>query len=156
MHSMITFPTPIGRITVAETGGWITNVYIERDHSSHFNYPVKHTDLLNEAKYQLTEYFLGKRKAFNLPLLPTGTNFVLSVWQTLVAIPYGETRSYKEIAEAIDNPKACRAVGQANNKNPIPILIPCHRVVGANGHLVGYGAGLDIKAYLLRLEQQYS
>jgi len=89
---------------------------------------------------------------FDLPLAPRGTPFQLKVWQALTTIPYGETRSYKQIAEQIGNSKACRAVGLANNRNPISIVVPCHRVIGANGKLVGYGGGLDVKKYLLELE----
>ena len=97
----------------------------------------------------------GKRKEFTLPLAPVGTEFMIRVWKSLCAIPYGETRSYKEIAESIGNKKASRAVGLANNRNPIPIFIPCHRVIGANGKLVGYGGGLHIKSFLLKLEMEY-
>lgn len=107
-----------------------------------------------EVKKQLDEYFQGKRKKFNLSLAPYGTPFQLKVWSALQNIPYGETRSYKDIAVQVDNAKGCRAVGMANNKNPIPIIIPCHRVVGANGKLVGYAGGLDKKIFLLELEQR--
>ena len=101
------------------------------------------------------EYFLGKRKVFGLPLNLTGTKFMKAVWEALLTIPYGETRSYKEIAQMIGNPNACRAVGQANNKNPISIIVPCHRVIGSDGNLVGYGAGLEIKEYLLDFERRH-
>lgn len=114
----------------------------------------KETPLLRVAKQQLTEYFAGQRTVFDLPIKTAGTAFQQQVWQALKAIPYGETRSYKEIATAIDNPKAVRAVGGANNKNPISIVIPCHRVIGSSGQLVGYGGGLDAKVFLLALESQ--
>ena len=114
----------------------------------------KETPLLRVAKQQLTEYFAGQRTVFDLPIKTAGTAFQQQVWQALKAIPYGETRSYKEIAAAIDNPKAVRAVGGANNKNPISIVIPCHRVIGSSGQLVGYGGGLDTKVFLLALESQ--
>lgn len=114
----------------------------------------KQTPLLDEAAKQLEEYFKGERREFQLPLNPQGTAFQKQVWQALCQIPYGETRSYKDIAEMIGNPKACRAVGGANNKNPIMIVIPCHRVIGANGKLVGYGGGLNIKEYLLNIESK--
>lgn len=107
-----------------------------------------------EVKKQLDEYFQGKREIFDIPLAPEGTPFQLKVWESLKNIPYGETRSYKDIAIQIDNPKGYRAVGMANNKNPIPIIIPCHRVVGANGKLVGYAGGLDKKTFLLELERR--
>ncbi|WP_099206173.1 methylated-DNA--[protein]-cysteine S-methyltransferase [Scatolibacter rhodanostii] len=112
----------------------------------------KETLLLTDCMHQLEEYFDKKRTAFTLPLEPRGTVFQQKVWQALTTIPYGETRSYKQIAEMIDNPKACRAVGMANNRNPISLIIPCHRVIGANGSLVGYGGGLAIKEKLLVLE----
>ena len=109
--------------------------------------------LLQQAVRELDEYFRGDRQVFTLPLVPQGTPFQHSVWEALQKIPYGATCSYGEIAAAIGNPKASRAVGMANNKNPLPILIPCHRVIGADGRLVGYGGGLDIKRKLLALEQ---
>ncbi len=105
-----------------------------------------------EVKRQLNEYFRGERKTFDLPLALCGTPFQLKVWEALQTIPYGDTRSYKEIAIQVGSPKGCRAVGMANNKNPIPIIIPCHRVVGGNGKLVGYAGGLDKKEYLLEVE----
>ena len=105
---------------------------------------------------QLEEYFSGKRSSFSLPMAPVGTQFMQDVWQALVTIPYGEVRSYRDIAKAIGNPKACRAVGMANNRNPLPIIIPCHRVIGANGKLVGYAGGLDCKEKLLALEKENS
>ena len=110
------------------------------------------TPLLSEGKRQVLEYLAGQRRVFDLPLAPRGTEFYRSVWRALEAIPYGETRSYRDIAQAVGRPKAVRAVGQANHNNPIPIIIPCHRVVGANGSLTGYGGGLDLKERLLRLE----
>ncbi len=108
---------------------------------------------LDDVKKQLVEYFRGTRKAFQLPLDLRGTPFQLKVWKQLQAIHYGETMSYKEVAEAIGIPKAVRAVGGANNQNPIPIIIPCHRVIGSNGALVGYGGGLERKEHLLNLEK---
>ena len=101
----------------------------------------------------MSEYLIGKRKSFDLPLNPRGTVFQQQVWKALCDIPYGETRSYKQIAEAIGNPKAVRAVGMANNRNPVLIVVPCHRVIGANGKLVGYGAGIEKKEFLLKLEK---
>jgi methylated-DNA-[protein]-cysteine S-methyltransferase len=112
------------------------------------------TPLLLEAKRQVLEYFAGKRRDFDLPLAPKGTPFQLRVWQALRAIPYGQTRSYGQIAAAVGNPKAGRAVGGANHRNPISLVQPCHRVIGANGRMVGYGGGLDKKEALLALEQQ--
>lgn len=111
--------------------------------------------LLNNAISQLEEYFKGKRKNFELPLSLKGTEFQMRVWNELIKIPYGQTCSYGEIAEKIGNPKASRAVGMANNRNPIMIIVPCHRVIGKNGGLTGYACGLDIKRKLLELEQHF-
>lgn len=110
-------------------------------------------DLLNQAVTELHEYFSGSRKSFTVPIDLHGTPFQLMVWQELLKIPYGETRSYKDIAFAISAPKAVRAIGGANHNNPVSILVPCHRVIGTNGALVGYGGGLSIKEYLLNHEQ---
>ena len=101
---------------------------------------------------QLKDYFSGTRKDFDLPLHMIGTEFQKLVWRQLCQVPFGKTASYKEIAEKIGKPKAMRAVGQANHRNPIPIIIPCHRIIGANGHLVGFGGGLDKKRFLLSHE----
>lgn len=110
--------------------------------------------LLWQAAAELGEYFAGWRRNFTLPLAPHGTEFQLRVWNELRRIPCGETRTYGEIARAIGQPRACRAVGMANNRNPIAILIPCHRVIGSNGSLTGYAAGLAIKRQLLELERR--
>lgn len=108
--------------------------------------------ILSAAQQQLSEYFTGTRQQFDLPLDFEGTSFQKQVWQALLAIPYGETRSYKQIAEQLGNPKAVRAVGAANGKNPISIIAPCHRVIGSSGKLVGFAGGLDNKKVLLNLE----
>ena len=113
----------------------------------------KQHPILLETQKQLSEYFEGQRKIFDLPLNFEGTEFQQKVWQALLTIPFGETRSYKDIAEQIGNVKAVRAVGAANGKNPISIIAPCHRVVGANGKLVGFAGGLDNKDILLKLEK---
>lgn len=110
--------------------------------------------LLKEAETELTAYFAGKLQAFTFPIAPAGTEFQLAVWKALTAIPYGETRSYKQIAERISRPAASRAVGMANNRNPIVVVIPCHRVVGSDGSLIGYAGGLDKKRTLLALEKR--
>lgn len=114
------------------------------------------TELLSMATIQLDEYFQGKRTTFSLPFKLTGTPFQLVVWKELQNIPYGQTTSYKEIAQKINKPKAYRAVGMANNKNPLPIIIPCHRVIGSNGKLIGYAGGLKLKNYLLELEKSHT
>jgi methylated-DNA-[protein]-cysteine S-methyltransferase len=111
------------------------------------------TPLIKKTAAQIEEYLLGKRKRFTLPLVLHGTEFQLAVWRALQDIPYGETSSYKEIAAAVGRPKAVRAVGMANNRNPISIIVPCHRVIGHDGSLTGYGGGLPLKQRLLELEQ---
>lgn len=108
--------------------------------------------LLRVAREQLEAYFAGRLRDFDLPLAPRGTAFQRRVWQALQDIPYGETRSYSQLAAAVDSPLACRAVGRANGRNPLMIVIPCHRVIAADGGLGGYSGGLDIKRFLLRLE----
>jgi methylated-DNA-[protein]-cysteine S-methyltransferase len=112
----------------------------------------RHHPILGEAERQLSEYFAGKRTHFELPLEPQGTEFQKKVWGRLRKIPFGKTRSYLQIARAIGSPRACRAVGGATGKNPLSIVIPCHRVIGANGTLTGFGGGLETKAKLLALE----
>ena len=111
-------------------------------------------EFFREAARQLEAYFSGKLESFDLKLAPEGTDFQKSVWKTLCEIPYGETRTYKEIAVSIGKPKAYRAVGLANNRNPIAIIVPCHRVIGSDGKLTGYASGLDIKEFLLKLEEK--
>jgi methylated-DNA-[protein]-cysteine S-methyltransferase len=146
------YETNIGKIVIVENGIAITHMYIEKNINKDIS--MIETPLLKKASIQLQEYLDGKRKTFDLPLAPQGTEFQQNVWKALQEVPYGKTYSYKDIAENIGNIKACRAVGMANNKNPILILIPCHRVIGSNGKLVGYAAGLDIKEKLLELEKQ--
>lgn len=116
---------------------------------------IQETVLLQKAKGELEEYFFGERRKFDLPLNPKGTEFQKKVWNALQAIPYGETRTYEEIAIQIGNPKTTRAVGMANHNNPIGIIIPCHRVIGKNGKLTGYAGGLDKKEKLLKLEEKH-
>lgn len=148
-------PTSIGPLTLEEENGCLTalrfNPDLPRDAAP---FALPSTPLLRQAAAQLQEYFEGKRREFTLPLAPKGTPFQQKVWAALQTIPYGQTRSYKEVAIAVGNEKACRAVGMANNRNPLPIFIPCHRVVGANGKLVGYAGGLDVKTHLLELENE--
>ena len=115
--------------------------------------PLEETPVLKHAVEELTAYFAGAFQAFSIPLSPRGTAFQQAVWQALMDIPYGQTATYGEIAARIGNPKACRAVGMANNRNPLPIVIPCHRVIGGSGKLVGYGGGLPVKEWLLKLER---
>jgi len=154
VRNIFFYPTNIGKIGIAADENAITNIYFH-------NEPVPkeaivcETELINEAGRQVLLYLDGRLREFTLSLAPQGTVFMQQVWESLRLIPYGETRSYGEIAHSIDNKKACRAVGMANNRNPIPILIPCHRVIGANGKLIGYGGGLAIKAHLLDLEKKF-
>lgn len=147
------YPTPMGRITLASNGSAITQLVFGAAELEGKETP---TALTNEAANQVQEYLAGKRTSFDLPLEPAGTPFQLQVWEALQAIPYGQTRTYQEVAASIGNAKAMRAVGGANNKNPLPLIIPCHRVIGANGDLVGYAYGLPIKRFLLDLEQEHS
>ncbi|MCL2863410.1 MAG: methylated-DNA--[protein]-cysteine S-methyltransferase [Methanimicrococcus sp.] len=149
--------TAIGKIGIEETGGYITKLVFENDvkkiGESRAIFDEKEAPpILLKAFQQLDEYLNGERTVFDLPLAPKGTPFTEKVWAALREIPYGRTVSYKDVAEAIGNPRASRAVGTANNKNPIAIFIPCHRVIGSNGKLVGYSAGTDLKQKLLALE----
>jgi methylated-DNA-[protein]-cysteine S-methyltransferase len=153
MDNIFFYSTIIGKIGIQENGHAITKVYLPHEEAPK-DATVIETELLKVAAKQLQNYFEGKRRSFTLPLELKGTEFMLSVWKELQNIPYGETCSYKDIAERIGNPKACRAVGLANNKNPIPIFIPCHRVIGANGKLVGFAGGLEMKEQLLDLEKR--
>jgi len=152
-----TYETPYGKVTIMSDGRSITHVKSESAASGikklKASKVYKSDKLTDTAAAQLLEYFTGARRSFDLPLDSYGTSFQKTVWKALQDIPYGETRSYKQVAQAIGNPKACRAVGMANNKNPIWIIIPCHRVIGADGSLTGYGGGLDMKKRLLLLEK---
>ena len=114
--------------------------------------PLGPPALIEETQKQLAEYFAGTRRAFELPLDPAGTEFQQRAWRALLEIPYGETRTYAEQAQRLGIPNGARAVGSANARNPIPIVIPCHRLVGASGELTGYAGGLEVKEHLLRLE----
>lgn len=146
------YATSIGPIEIAEQDGAITDVVFgQRLWIAEAT--TEETPLIREAASQLEAFLEGKQKAFDLPLAPQGTAFQKEVWHALLSIPYGETRSYGQIAAQIGRPKACRAVGMANHHNPISILIPCHRVIGAQGDLVGYGGGLELKEKLLNLEK---
>lgn len=144
--------TVIGKVRIIEEDGYIIELQINKDFDKNEDILEKDTNILKNTERQLSEYFSGKRNTFDLKLNSKGTDFMKKVWRELLNIPYGETRTYKEIAEKIGNPKGARAVGMANNKNPIPIIIPCHRVIGKNKKLVGYALGLDMKEFLLNLE----
>jgi len=144
------YESPFGNIVIVSNGKAITNITLESKNDPKCKKEAD--ELTDKAANQLDEYFSGKRREFDIPLDPCGSGFQQKVWKALLEIPYGETRSYKEIAQMIDNPKACRAVGLANNKNPIWIMIPCHRVIGTDGTLTGYGGGLAMKQRLLEIE----
>lgn len=162
------YESPVGPLEIGEDGEGICRISFGKadslsikgnaavqnsEEASKEQLPRKEqTPLLQEAIRQLKEYFAGQRKSFDLPLSFYGTEFQKKVWQALLDIPYGETRSYGQIAAAVGNPKACRAVGMANHRNEIIIVVPCHRVIGADGSLTGYGGGLDVKRKLLELE----
>ncbi|MHC1720427.1 MAG: methylated-DNA--[protein]-cysteine S-methyltransferase [Clostridiaceae bacterium] len=154
MENIFFYETSIGKVMFADDGYSITKLYYRDKGPIDKEHVIKETELIKKAYGELVEYLEGKRKSFDIPLAPKGTEFQMNVWKALQEIPYGETRTYKEIAETIGNPKACRAVGLSNNRNPISIIIPCHRVIGSNGKLVGYAGGLEVKEYLLKLENQ--
>ena len=140
--------TPIGLVAVRATDGAISAIeFVETRDTTEAGSP-----LLERAIQQLEEYFAGSRTRFSLPLAPQGTAFQQQVWQQLQAVGYGRTASYADIARDIGRPKAMRAVGAANGRNPIAIVIPCHRVIGSNGSLTGYAGGLKRKSWLLKLE----
>lgn len=154
MMSYCYIDSPIGKLLLRGREGVVEELFFptsERPLSTEAEQKYDE-ESLKPAIIQLNEYFEGKRQNFDLELSPCGTPFQRSVWQELQKIPYGQTVSYSFIAQKIGNPKGSRAVGMANNKNPIPIIIPCHRVIGKNGTLTGFGGGLDIKRYLLDLE----
>lgn len=153
-------PTPLGTLLLTATSTAITGIYFPtRDHKPNGkagwiddNGEGLACELLARARQQLTEYFAGARTTFDLPLEPGGTAFQRSVWEALRTIPYGTTTSYGTIARRLGDPHATRAVGAANGQNPIPIVVPCHRVVGSKGELTGFGGGLDRKRWLLEHE----
>lgn len=151
MKQIAIYPSPVGNIQIEYANGAVIALKLAKSDTK-ADPPTAFSQLVCQ---QLDEYFAGTRTAFSLPLELHGTPFQEKVWAALQQIPYGEVRSYKDIATMIGNPKACRAVGVANNANPLFIIIPCHRVIGANGALVGYGGGLAMKKALLELEKQH-
>lgn len=152
------YDATIGPISINGTAEYISHVDFSAAGHSVAHRPARKGSIpmIDEAVRQLEAYLAGNLQVFSLPLALQGSAFQHSVWQALCTIPYGETRSYGDIAAYIHKPKAARAVGLANNKNPISIIVPCHRVIGANGQLVGYGGGLGIKEYLLNLEARHT
>ena len=160
------YQTDVGTMVISENGKGITDIYFTDTFatesivnqegvtiSAKTGAVIAETPMIKAAYQQLQEYFTGTRKQFDFPLDLQGTEFQQKVWKALVEIPYGSTRSYGEVAAAIGQPKAARAVGMANNRNPLCVVVPCHRVIGSNGKLVGYAGGIHIKEYLLRLEK---
>lgn len=146
--------SPVGALTLVSDGAALAGVYFEsQKHGAPPAGPRGTDKIIDTARKQLDAYFAGRRKVFDLPLAPKGTAFQTRVWHALTKIPYGETVSYGAIANAIGSPKAVRAVGAANGRNPIPIIIPCHRVIGADGSLTGFGGGMARKELLLDLER---
>jgi methylated-DNA-[protein]-cysteine S-methyltransferase len=146
--------SPVGPLLLVADEAGLRKIYFEkgRDRARPESWWKKDDNLFQNVIAQLRSYFTGKLREFDLVLAPEGTRFQLDVWQRLCEIPYGETMSYGELARRVGNPNASRAVGLANGSNPIPIVIPCHRVIGSNGKLTGYGGGLPIKEKLLALE----
>lgn len=151
MENRIVCPSSLGPLTIVERGGALTEICF--GDGGDCGDPVP---LILRAAEELREYFEGGRREFDLPLAPAGTAFQQAVWQALREIPYGSTWTYAQIARVVGNPAACRAVGMANHRNPLPIVIPCHRVVGSDGSLTGYAGGLEVKRRLLYLESRFS
>lgn len=145
--------TKIGPLTFVSEDDYLIGLYFgKKDIKGDF----EKSEVIEKSIKEIEEYLNKKRKTFDIPLKFSGTEFQKKVWNVLLEIPYGKTKSYKDVAEKVGSPKGYRAVGMANNKNPISIIAPCHRVIGSNGKLVGYGGGLDIKRYLLELEKGIS
>ena len=153
--ALLQIPSPLGILTLCASEDGLFRVdFEERSPAVSVSVSDRAEWILTQASRELAEYFAGKRREFSVPLHPGGTPFQQKVWAALCRIPYGETRTYGEIARQIGAPKAARAVGMANHRNPLPLFIPCHRVVGASGELTGYAGGLDHKRFLLALERQ--
>ena len=153
----MSMPSPVGQLTLVSQQAHLVAVLWENDRPLRVRLgqmqPAGNELVLLQARQQLNEYFQGQRQQFELPLHMQGTGFQQQVWHALQSIPYGQTRSYADIAEQIANPEAVRAVGAANGRNPLSIVVPCHRVIGRQGQLTGFAGGLDAKKYLLALEQ---
>lgn len=150
----LTLESPIGALTLAASATALHAIEFEhnRHPQSRIDWERGDSVLLGRAAAQLREYFAGQRRQFELPLAPQGTEFQRAAWQALAAIPFGETRSYAQQAAALGRPAATRAVGAANGRNPLPIVLPCHRVIGASGALTGFGGGIEVKRWLLAHE----
>jgi methylated-DNA-[protein]-cysteine S-methyltransferase len=151
--TMYYYQSPVGMLELTANDTALTGLRLAKE--GEWQTAKSENKIIRQTCSQLDEYFAGKRKTFELPLAPAGTGFQEKVWEELQRIPYGKTISYAQLAQAVDNPKACRAVGSANGKNPIAIIIPCHRVINAGGKLGGYALGPDIKKQLLDLEGKF-
>lgn len=147
------YDTSIGKINIIQEGEYIVKIGFDEELK---DIEIKETKLILKTISEIKEYLEGKRKEFDIPIKLQGTKFQKKVWNELLKIPYGETCSYKDIAIRINNEKGVRAVGMANHNNPIAIIVPCHRVIGKNGKLVGYAGGIDIKSKLLEIEKLFS
>jgi methylated-DNA-[protein]-cysteine S-methyltransferase len=147
------YDSPIGPLTLASNGEAIVQVEFEGGKYPLPQYELGRDKIIDQACRELDLYFAGKLREFRVKVAPQGTEFQRKAWAALQAIPYGQTRSYAQQAKAIGSPKATRAIGAANGRNPIPVIIPCHRVIGANGSLTGFGGGMERKQILLELEQ---
>lgn len=152
MYTHCLFDSPFGKLKLTASPEALVAISFQADSTTYSDSVHKKSKILRMATLQLSEYFTGQRQSFDIPLAPVGTVFQQRVWQALISVPYGSTASYKEIAKKIGNTKAYRSVGGANNKNPLPIVIPCHRIIGSNGCLTGYAGGLAVKKFLLELE----
>jgi methylated-DNA-[protein]-cysteine S-methyltransferase len=156
-YASMTMPSPVGTLTLVARAGGLAAILWENDDPDRVRLGATTVDdshpVLVETERQLNEYFARRRTTFDLPLAFAGTPFQQAVWAALLTIPFGETRSYGEIARQIGSPGASRAVGAANGRNPISIVAPCHRVIGANGRLTGFAGGLEAKAWLLEMER---
>ncbi len=153
------YDSPIGKLPIFSEDDFLVALLWENENPKRIilpnNFIEKENQVLFETKQQLDEYFQGKRKIFSIPLKPKGTEFQKKVWDELLKIEFGKTKSYIQLAENLNNSKAVRAVGAANGKNPISILIPCHRVIGKNGNLTGFAGGISVKDFLLKLESNH-
>lgn len=149
----VVYDSPVGKLTLISDGAALAHCEFENPRYAYDSAPAGKDKILDQARRELDLYFKGKLKDFDVPVAPRGTEFQRACWKALQGIPYGATRSYGQQAVAIGKPKAVRAVGLANGRNPISIIIPCHRVIGANGGLTGYGGGMPRKQFLLDLEQ---
>ena len=161
MNSTKQLDSPIGRLRLVATDQGLSRLLFDQQvgedlESAGDEVEADDHPVLAAATAQLAEYFAGRRQEFDIPLDLTGTEFQRAAWSALANVPFGETRSYRQQAEAIGRPKAVRAIGAANGRNPVPIVLPCHRIVGSDGSLTGYGGGLPIKEYLLNHEQAQS